>query len=624
MRSIACAFAALSLSIFAALAPAAADDRFAAVVAAQSYADSIGAAAGALDDAALVAQALDDAGFVVEVFEDADQGDIRRAAARLGDNLALAGEDAVGVFYFVGNAVQVDNRSYLMGVDARAGDAFEIVETAVPADDVVGRMNRAGNAPNFVVIDVSAPSDIVQTLDLERGLATFDAPEDGMVIFSEYPGEAPPARGPGVSAFAAAFAELVGSEATVFSDAVSTFRRAVRDNSDGLRRAWTAGRPESSRFRFTDPDLIETAAGPADDAVLARSVIRLPPAQREDDAADAAEGYHMIDVFFGADRAYERRRGEIEFTNDPGDELAYGVAEVSIPPNHERGVMESPRWWRFEFVADPERHVTFQGFDLRSDDEFFTEVRGVVQQSETHQAFVFIHGFNTSFENGLRRTAQLHHDLGFDGAPIAYLWSSMGEASPLAYNRDTVAADRTAPRLERFLERVADETGAEHIHVIAHSMGGRALVQALERIGGRRDTAAFEQIVLAAPDIDREVFEELAASILPLGERVTLYASDNDQALETSRRWHGGFERAGEITDEGIVMIEGMDSIDASSSRTDVFEFGHEYISSEVAVLEDVGELMSTGLAPPERSHVGFEEHALDNGVYWEMRAEGE
>lgn len=619
MRSLAAALLTLlASSLLAAVATA--DDRFAAIVAAENYSDDLGDVLGARADAALVADAFDAAGFAVQLYDGADQGDLRHAAYWLGENLALTGEDAVGVFYFVGHAAQVDGRTYLMGEDARLGDEIELTATGLPADFVVDQLQTAGNSPNFIVIDPASPVAAAQRLGLERGIATFDRLEGGMIIFSEYPGETPPGRADGVSAFARNFVELIESEETVFQDAVSRLRRSVSADTERERRVWVAGRLAQSRFRFTSPEISSPTLRTAP---AARSVIRLPEAVSAsgEEATDAEADYLLVDVFFGADRAYERRDGEIRFTDEPGDDLAYGVARVSIPPNHVRGELESPAWWRFEFVPDPARHIMFQSMELQASDDFFAELREVVQQSDGEQAFVFIHGFNTSYEDGLRRTAQLHHDLNFDGAPIAYLWASRGEATPLAYNRDAVAVDRTGPRLERFLEAVADETGAERIHVIAHSMGGRALVQALERLAPRRDTALFEQIILAAPDIDRQVFLDIASRILGAGERVTLYASDHDQALEASRRWNGGFARAVTIGEEGIVLVDGLDSIDATNVRTEIFDLGHDYLANQVSILDDVGELLATGSSPPDRSRTILEERSGPSGsVYWAIR----
>ena len=74
------------------------------------------------------------------------------------------------------------------------------------------------------------------------------------------------------------------------------------------------------------------------------------------------------------------------------------------------------------------------------------------------------------------------------------------------------------PRLRWFLEDVANKSGAEVMHVIAHSMGNRPVVGALNRIAESAAPARsrFRQIVLTAPDIDAATFRELAAA-LPRG-----------------------------------------------------------------------------------------------------------
>ena len=51
-----------------------------------------------------------------------------------------------------------------------------------------------------------------------------------------------------------------------------------------------------------------------------------------------------------------------------------------------------------------------------ADAAFYELLRQTVNQSARRELFVFIHGFNVSFEDAARRTAQIHYDLKFDGA----------------------------------------------------------------------------------------------------------------------------------------------------------------------------------------------------------------
>ena len=100
-----------------------------------------------------------------------------------------------------------------------------------------------------------------------------------------------------------------------------------------------------------------------------------------------------------------------------------------------------------------------------------------VDKSSEKDAFVFVHGFNVTFAEAARRTAQLAHDLGFNGAPILYSWPS--RATLVGYVGDQDDAELTAGNLRRFLYKIVAESGARRIHLIAHSMGNRALTYAL-------------------------------------------------------------------------------------------------------------------------------------------------
>ncbi|NIV17742.1 MAG: alpha/beta hydrolase, partial [Woeseiaceae bacterium] len=93
--------------------------------------------------------------------------------------------------------------------------------------------------------------------------------------------------------------------------------------------------------------------------------------------------------------------------------------------------------------------------------------------------------------------------------------------------------------LARMLDKVIKRTNADRIHLIAHSMGNRAMIEALQTyvlmhgIEGSRET--FDQVVFTAPDVDRDYFIEVMSMIDHVARRTTLYASDNDVALKSSR-----------------------------------------------------------------------------------------
>lgn len=637
-----CAFAA---ALAAAAAPAAAQDRFAVVIGVEGYSGSIGPAPGARADARHVAQALEQESFTVELLEDPDEAALKRSVFWLVDRLNGAGDDAIGIFYFAGHGVQLNGDTFLLPRDARTSDALTLSGSALSAKLVSDRLDELDDVVPIIVIDAAQPNALTARFDLEPGLASIDRPDGGLVIFSDYPDEVALPRQGDVSVFARAFANLAHSEERDFGDAIQAMREEVSEQSGGSRYAWVSGRL-SPRFSLRAPapsaaggvasrSLGGVADGPQ--PVPSRSLAQASPPPAAADVTTDENGIHYVTVYFGTDRSYDELDGGACESNRNDDDcivvfnpaimsvrageanpLVYGSATVSIPPKHVEGQLESPRWWLFEFSPNPERHVVYQGGEQLREDDFFAELQRLVNQSDLKQAFVFIHGFNTSFVDAARRTAQIHHDLNFDGAPIFYSWPSQGSGSPLAYARDGTWAQRTVPHLQQFLTEVAERSGAEKIHLIAHSMGNRALVDALEemaedleRDGGR---PPFNQVVLSAPDIDREVFLRVADEILPTAQRVTLYASSQDQALKVSRQFNG-FPRAGDASD-GIVIVDGLNTIDASEVKTELFGFGHDYFATDASILKDMEELFTTNADPDER---GLEERFLppQQDEYW-------
>jgi esterase/lipase superfamily enzyme len=129
-------------------------------------------------------------------------------------------------------------------------------------------------------------------------------------------------------------------------------------------------------------------------------------------------------------------------------------------------------------------------------------------------------------------------------------------------------------------------------------MGNRPLLRALQEFSvDTRRQIRFRQVILAAPDVDADVFRSLARAIRTTADRVTLYASSKDEALAMSKTIHG-YPRAGE-SGPGLVTAEGIDTIDASAVDTDFL--GHSYPTGSRSVLSDIYYLIRDGRQPGER-----------------------
>lgn len=270
----------------------------------------------------------------------------------------------------------------------------------------------------------------------------------------------------------------------------------------------------------------------------------------------------------------------------------YGTCNVTIPPRHEIGTVERPTLG----PENEQEHVVIQRTDILDESAFFEAVRSRISSlpKSDKSCFVFIHGFNVDFENAARRTAQIHYDLGFEGAPIFFSWPS--RASVLGYFYDRAEIEVSHLAIKDFLIDVAERVNADRIHVIAHSMGADATCRAIAEIGERGKI--FDQIVLAAPDIDRDVFRmQLAPKLTKTANRTTLYCSKNDLALLLSRNFNDS-TRAGDSS-MGALVLKDVDTVDASDIDTDLL--GHSYYGDCLPLLIDVQKLLVSSLSPQER-----------------------
>ncbi|HEY9508063.1 MAG TPA: alpha/beta fold hydrolase [Gemmatimonadales bacterium] len=338
-----------------------------------------------------------------------------------------------------------------------------------------------------------------------------------------------------------------------------------------------------------------------------------PPGAHVGPGGNRRPAWGTVRVFYATDREPTGKSDVENFyagERSSSGALAFGRIEVSIPRIHRTGVVERPVWYRIQWTATPDRHMMVNAIQPLSQRTMLDSVRRVVAASGSKEALVFIHGYNVSFHEAALRTAQLTYDLGFDGAPVLYSWPSRG--SLFGYSSDRESAEWSAAHLRRFLDSLVAITGARKLNVIAHSMGNRVLTLALQRsFQPPLQPVPFANIVLAAPDVDATQFEQqLADSLRPLTQRLTIYMSRKDKALRTSR-WLSTHRRLGEATDP-ILVVRDADTIDASDIDTDLL--GHGYIASNRDVIDDLILLVEQKRAPPR---IRLQPASQNGAAYW-------
>ena len=136
--------------------------------------------------------------------------------------------------------------------------------------------------------------------------------------------------------------------------------------------------------------------------------------------------YAVVRVLYATDRNRTPKLKPAKMFGDDRGILSYGHCDVSIPRDHRMGVLEKPSIWRLEFREDPAKHVVLLETVVRTKDDYFQDLEDRIHASEKNSAFLFVHGYNVTFEDAARRTAQMAYDLAFEGVPVFYSWPSQG------------------------------------------------------------------------------------------------------------------------------------------------------------------------------------------------------
>jgi esterase/lipase superfamily enzyme len=212
---------------------------------------------------------------------------------------------------------------------------------------------------------------------------------------------------------------------------------------------------------------------------------------------------------------------------------------------------------------------------------------------------VFLHGYNVTFIDAARRAAQIGYDLQIGGAMAFFSWPSQGAMTPQAYAADAASIEASEGAIADFLAAFAAQSGPDHVHVIAHSMGNRGLLRAMQRMvtdAQRSSGRLLGQLILAAPDVDSTVFCDLARTYRHVAARTTLYVSDRDRALGAST-WLHGFPRAGYTPP--VTVIPDIDTVHVAN--VDLTRLGHGYVAEARDVLHDMHALLRFDAPPHSR-----------------------
>ncbi len=331
-------------------------------------------------------------------------------------------------------------------------------------------------------------------------------------------------------------------------------------------------------------------------------------------------------VYFGTNRKRDQNGKRIAFSNQRNlGELALGSITVIVPPASADANTGSRTAGNAARISDV-RQLSIQPTELLAADALVRTARGRLLGARNYigQVLVFVHGYNVSFDNAVRRAGQLAYDLDFDGPVFVFSWPS--REGLLSYMTDRESSQLSGESLREFLETVVGATNASRIHIIAHSMGNIVLNEAMHSMDGDAlKKLNLGEMVLASPDLDPDLFIRNYRRLQSRGAISTIYAATSDRALSFSS-WLRDGPQLGYIPSGGPTrLVPGADMIDITSVNSDVFNLNHDLYANSPAIIGDLKRLLKEGTHPPEVRTDGMEKvpAPVAGGTYWRYRQLG-
>lgn len=332
----------------------------------------------------------------------------------------------------------------------------------------------------------------------------------------------------------------------------------------------------------------------------------------------------VVEVFYVTNRRPLPDRPD-EFSDEQGDSLSYGKATIRMPASLRIGDGQKPEIPRN--VID-NRHAVIVSLRPLSEADFLAALADRMRDSGSQLFNLFVHGIDHSFDSAVRQGGVLSFDLDMPEPMVVFSWPTTRGILPGSYERDRDEVSGSARLLANFLEALQKSVQPKELNVVAHSLGCKVACETFAHLA--QDSAWNESqtkianIVLAAPDVDREDFDgTFVEDMARISKRLTVYVSRNDGALALSAILNG-HPRAGELEDVSLDSILKENAADAphiqivDATFVNNFFTAHSSFYQSRSAFFDLHNLLRNDRPAEERHLLKHEKAGKAN--YWILR----
>ncbi len=333
--------------------------------------------------------------------------------------------------------------------------------------------------------------------------------------------------------------------------------------------------------RSPDPRLAAVVA-----AGLAALALSACASAGMEEIGDAGAGPRPVSIF-----VVSTRKGESAAASEAGNdgEARDSLQMISTPPAHKIGQLERPSLG----APDPSKHFALQSRRGLDESGFEAELASHLSGriGSNRDILLYVHGFNTSYDESRFRLAQIVEDGRFGGVPVLFTWPSTNNLLDYGAAKENATVSRDA--LAKLIRQLTETPGVGRVHVLAHSMGAWLAMEALREdaiAGGPALREKLGDVMLAAPDIDLNVFRQQTARVDP--SHVVVLVAANDRALSLSRSLAGDRPRLGALDPKNAADRTALEALGVRvydlSREADIF-IGHGAYADAPDALRTIG-----------------------------------
>ena len=286
------------------------------------------------------------------------------------------------------------------------------------------------------------------------------------------------------------------------------------------------------------------------------------------------------------------------FDGERSATLNYARVSVTVPPIHQTGQIERRSRGKSD---DPTKYFMASevvGYDTAPK---FSSALNADIAARGGRVIVFVHGYNTGFDDAVYRLTQIVHDSGYPGTPVLFSWASGARTTDYVYDKESANAARDD--LEATLKMLA-RTKAKSIDIVAHSMGTWVTMEALRQLAieHNRDLGGkLGYVVLASPDIDVDVFKKQMMRYGKPDKPFAILLSGDDRALKLSTLISGDKPRVGDYGNASDLSQYGVTVVDLTNTKG-ADRLNHAKFADNPFLVQLMGDQLRTpaGLASDE------------------------